>query len=83
MCLNAFFAFTLIIDGGIPWPVALGIIFWATLIPLTFSITQGILLGAHSPRHAACRGGPRSGRNRGSVGLAAVSVVLLVIEHVH
>src|SRR4026207_1019538 len=29
MGLNAFFTYTLIINGGVPWPVALGIIFWA------------------------------------------------------
>src|SRR4026208_976715 len=32
MGLNAFFAFTLIINGGIAWPVALGIIFWAGVL---------------------------------------------------
>ena len=29
MGLNAFFTYTVIIGGGVPWPVALGIIFWA------------------------------------------------------
>src|SRR5918996_1580996 len=29
MGLNAFFAYTLIIGGGIAWPIALGIVFWA------------------------------------------------------
>ena len=32
MGLNAFFAYTLIINGGIAWPVALGIIFWAGML---------------------------------------------------
>jgi AGZA family xanthine/uracil permease-like MFS transporter len=39
MGLNAFFAFTLIINGGIPWPVALGIIFWAGVLFLLISAT--------------------------------------------
>jgi AGZA family xanthine/uracil permease-like MFS transporter len=53
------------------------------LIPLTFSITQGILWGfiLHAVLHAAV------GRVRdvttAAWGLAAVSVVLLVLEHAH
>jgi AGZA family xanthine/uracil permease-like MFS transporter len=39
MGLNAFFAYTLIINGGIPWPGALGIIFWAGVAFLLVSIT--------------------------------------------
>jgi len=39
MGLNAFFAYTLIITGGIPWPVALGIIFWAGVLFLLVSAT--------------------------------------------
>lgn len=39
MGLNAFFAYTLIINGGIPWPVALGIIFWAGVLFLLVSVT--------------------------------------------
>ena len=39
MGLNAFFAFTLIINGGIQWPVALGIIFWAGVLFLLISVT--------------------------------------------
>ena len=38
MGLNAFFAYTLIINGGVPWPVALGIIFWAGVIFLLVSV---------------------------------------------
>jgi adenine/guanine/hypoxanthine permease len=37
--LNAFFAFTLIINGGVPWPTALGIIFWAGVLFLLISAT--------------------------------------------
>src|SRR3990170_4728764 len=39
MGLNAFFAYTLIINGGIGWPVALGIIFWAGVLFLLVSAT--------------------------------------------
>ena len=39
MGLNAFFAYTLIINGGIPWPVALGIVFWAGVLFLLVSAT--------------------------------------------
>lgn len=39
MGLNAFFAFTLIINGGVPWPTALGIIFWAGVLFLLISAT--------------------------------------------
>ena len=52
MGLNAFFAFTIILGRGVPWPVALGIIFWAgalflliSLTPLRESIARAI------PRH--------------------------------
>src|SRR3989337_1462346 len=39
MGLNAFFAYTLVINGGIPWPVSLGIIFWAGVLFLLVSAT--------------------------------------------
>jgi AGZA family xanthine/uracil permease-like MFS transporter len=39
MGLNAFFAYTLIINGGIAWPVALGITFWAGMLFLLVSVT--------------------------------------------
>ena len=39
MGLNAFFTYTLIINGGVPWPVALGIIFWAGVVFLLISAT--------------------------------------------
>src|SRR6185295_13788575 len=29
MGLNAFFTYTIILGKGVPWPVALGIVFWA------------------------------------------------------
>ena len=39
MGLNAFFTYTIVINGGVPWPVALGIIFWAGVIFLLVSAT--------------------------------------------
>jgi len=39
MGLNAFFTYTVIINGGVPWPVALGIIFWAGVVFLLVSAT--------------------------------------------
>jgi AGZA family xanthine/uracil permease-like MFS transporter len=39
MGLNAFFAYTLVINGHIPWPIALGIVFWAGVLFLVVSVT--------------------------------------------
>jgi AGZA family xanthine/uracil permease-like MFS transporter len=39
MGLNAFFAYTLIAAQGIPWQVALGIVFWAGVLFLVASLT--------------------------------------------
>ena len=39
MGLNAFFTYTIIINGHVPWPVALGIIFWAGVLFLAVSVT--------------------------------------------
>lgn len=39
MGLNAFFTYTLIIGGGVSWPVALGIVFWAGVLFLAVSVT--------------------------------------------
>src|ERR687889_413901 len=39
MGLNAFFAFTIILTRGVPWPTALGIIFWAGVLFLLVSLT--------------------------------------------
>jgi AGZA family xanthine/uracil permease-like MFS transporter len=39
MGLNAFFAFTIILGRRVPWPVALGIIFWAGVLFLAVSLT--------------------------------------------
>src|SRR5215211_2035891 len=39
MGLNAFFAFTIILGRGVPWPVALGLVFWAGVLFLAVSAT--------------------------------------------
>src|SRR5215210_2381988 len=39
MGLNAFFAFTIIIGRKVPWPVALGAVFWAGVLFLAVSLT--------------------------------------------
>jgi len=39
MGINAFFTFTIILGKGVPWPTALGIIFWAGIIFLLISAT--------------------------------------------
>src|SRR5215208_623500 len=39
MGLNAFFAFTIILGTRVPWPVALGLVFWAGVLFLVVSLT--------------------------------------------
>lgn len=39
MGLNAFFAFTIVAQHKVPWPVALGIVFWAGVLFLLLSVT--------------------------------------------
>src|SRR5215813_14566681 len=39
MGINAFFTFSIILGKGVPWPTALGIIFWAGVFFLIISIT--------------------------------------------
>src|ERR1051326_2658091 len=39
MGINAFFTYTIILGRGVPWPAALGIIFWAGVFFLLISIT--------------------------------------------
>ena len=39
MGLNAFFAFTIVIQGKVPWPTALGMVFWAGVLFLIVSAT--------------------------------------------
>lgn len=40
MGVNAFFTFTLVLGQHIPWPVALGIVFWAGVLFLALSLTS-------------------------------------------
>lgn len=40
MGINAFFTYTLVLRDGVPWPVALGIVFWAGVIFLIVSATS-------------------------------------------
>ena len=39
MGINAFFTYTIILGKGVPWPTALGIIFWAGIFFLLISVT--------------------------------------------
>src|SRR3972149_4341461 len=39
MGMNAFFTFTVILGQKVPWPVALGIVFWAGVLFLITSVT--------------------------------------------
>jgi AGZA family xanthine/uracil permease-like MFS transporter len=39
MGLNAFFTFTIILQRGVPWPTAFGIVFWAGVLFLLTSLT--------------------------------------------
>jgi AGZA family xanthine/uracil permease-like MFS transporter len=39
MGINAFFAYTIVIGQGVPWPVALGAVFWAGVLFLLVSLT--------------------------------------------
>src|ERR1700749_315308 len=52
MGLNAFFAFTIILGRKVPWPTALGIIFWAGVLFLLVSLTPVRATVARAiPRH--------------------------------
>lgn len=39
MGLNAFFAYTIVLQNGVPWPTALGMVFWAGVLFLLVSAT--------------------------------------------
>src|SRR5258705_13575237 len=39
MGLNAFFAFTIVLQGKVPWQTALGMVFWAGVLFLVVSAT--------------------------------------------
>lgn len=60
MGLNAFFTYTLVLQGGVPWPVALGIVFWAGVLFLMISVTrlrETIALAIPSSLRLATAGG--------------------------
>jgi AGZA family xanthine/uracil permease-like MFS transporter len=40
MGLNAFFAYTIVLQDGVPWPTALGMVFWAGVLFLVVSATR-------------------------------------------
>ena len=40
MGLNAFFTYTIVLQGGVPWQTALGIVFWAGVLFLLVSATN-------------------------------------------
>jgi AGZA family xanthine/uracil permease-like MFS transporter len=60
MGLNAFFTFTIVLQGGVPWPIALGIVFWAGVLFLFTSLTplrETIAMAIPPPlRHATAAG---------------------------
>ncbi len=39
MGLNAFFAYSIVLGRGVPWPVALGVVFWAGVLFTAISVT--------------------------------------------
>lgn len=39
MGLNAFFAYSIVLGRGVPWPVALGVVFWAGVLFVLISVT--------------------------------------------
>jgi AGZA family xanthine/uracil permease-like MFS transporter len=52
MGINAFFAFSIIIGNKIPWPVALGIIFWSGVLFILVSVTPlRVLIAKSIPRN--------------------------------
>ena len=60
MGLNAFFAFTLILQHHVPWPTALGIVFWAGVLFLLVSATplrEHVALAIPPSLRAAAAGG--------------------------
>lgn len=40
MGLNAFFAYTLVLGQGVPWPIALGMVFWSGVLFVLVSVTR-------------------------------------------
>ena len=60
MGLNAFFTYTIVLQGGVAWPVALGLVFWAGVIFLLISATplrERVALAIPPPLRAASAAG--------------------------
>ena len=60
MGLNAFFAFTIVLQAKVPWQTALGMVFWAGVLFLIVSITplrEQIALAIPPPLRAAASAG--------------------------
>ena len=60
MGLNAFFAFTIVLQGKVPWQTALGMVFWAGVLFLVVSATplrEHIALAIPPPLRAAAAAG--------------------------
>ncbi len=61
MGINAFFTFTLVIGQGIPWPTALGMVFWSGVLFIIVSVTP--------LREQVARAIPASLRSAAAVGI--------------
>jgi len=60
MGLNAFFAFTIVLQGQVPWQVALGMVFWAGVLFLIVSATplrEQVALAIPASLRSAAAGG--------------------------
>src|SRR5471030_3240956 len=60
MGLNAFFAFTIVMQGNVPWQTALGMVFWAGVLFLVVSATplrEHIALAIPAPLRSAAAAG--------------------------
>ena len=60
MGLNAFFAFTIVLQGKVPWQTALGMVFWSGVLFLVVSATplrERIALAIPAPLRAAASAG--------------------------
>jgi AGZA family xanthine/uracil permease-like MFS transporter len=60
MGLNAFFAFTVVLQNKVPWPTALGIVFWSGVLFVAVSTTplrERVALAIPAPLRAAAAAG--------------------------
>src|SRR6478672_12783083 len=60
MGLNAFFAFTIVLQNKVPWQTALGMVFWAGVLFLAVSVTplrEHIAMAIPAPLRAAASAG--------------------------